>query len=568
MILPTKYPPAVTPANWNAMVDAVNGVTIDGVRSYPFKYLVRNNGGVYEAIDSNHNLAFGGSSDAGSVDGDDPTAVLAAAIADLGNGLLVIENGTYTVDEISIAVSVNIKGLGHVVLKSAGNHPVFNIDLLAVYNASATRKIILEDLDFDGSNISDEPLIELVHTSNVAGVIIQFNNLRFSGGFRGIYQNSTKILYGMGCQINNVRAFNMTGASIYFQCVTDVFLENFCVYNSFTENTESNVILNSVQSGVVYGSGLMINGLTVLSKSTGSVDYSVQIYNKVVHANNIEIDTSAGAGLLLKGYYLNIDNFEVSGVKGSAIEIQGSWIGLTNGKLKDNYNHGVLVTSGNYIQISCCNFVNNGLAADATYDDIYITANQGANCIISATCNNANASNRTNYAAYLGANSYGIINITATGQRAGAIYYDTTKIWSENSITSGVLTKPSRIIWHTASYGVLTDTDRTSSMSDYADLDLTASTSTMARAAILQVRINPSVVADPGGYVHIKLRQNGASSSESVALVFPTSIAIASLPIPYQVTCGLDLNRVLEYKIEVTSGWTVTTTMSVLGYYE
>jgi hypothetical protein len=81
MSLPAKYPPQVTPASWNAMVDAANGMDLSGYTlEYSFNYIVRNVGGVYDAINKNGVLTYGGSSDAGGVDGGDAAAILQAII--------------------------------------------------------------------------------------------------------------------------------------------------------------------------------------------------------------------------------------------------------------------------------------------------------------------------------------------------------------------------------------------------------------------------------------------------------------------------------------------------------
>lgn len=95
-------PPALTQAQFNAerqaIADKINGITLDGVRSYPVMYVIRINGAVYEAIDSGHNLAYGGSSDAGSVDGDDAKAVIQAAVNAIpaAGGRIVLLEGAYT----------------------------------------------------------------------------------------------------------------------------------------------------------------------------------------------------------------------------------------------------------------------------------------------------------------------------------------------------------------------------------------------------------------------------------------------------------------------------------------
>jgi hypothetical protein len=70
--------------DWDTMVDRVNGVTLTGVRAYPYSFSVRNVGGVYDAVDTNANLVYGGSSDAGGVDGADASAVLQAIYDSFG----------------------------------------------------------------------------------------------------------------------------------------------------------------------------------------------------------------------------------------------------------------------------------------------------------------------------------------------------------------------------------------------------------------------------------------------------------------------------------------------------
>lgn len=66
--------------DWDAVVAAYNGTTVTGVRAYPFDYLIRFNGDDYEAIDSAHNIVYGGEDDAGSVDGATLAAVWQACI--------------------------------------------------------------------------------------------------------------------------------------------------------------------------------------------------------------------------------------------------------------------------------------------------------------------------------------------------------------------------------------------------------------------------------------------------------------------------------------------------------
>lgn len=109
MVYPRKYPTGTGDNkndyhDWNAMVDRINGVTINGVRCYPFTYLVRENGGKYEAINSTHDLVYGGTDDANGVSGDDVNAVFMAAVTDaLPDGKVVCEDVTFP-DEIIIDI--------------------------------------------------------------------------------------------------------------------------------------------------------------------------------------------------------------------------------------------------------------------------------------------------------------------------------------------------------------------------------------------------------------------------------------------------------------------------------
>jgi hypothetical protein len=84
------------PDDWDPMVDRANGITLSGVRAYPYTYLNRNVGGVFDTIDANANLVFGGSDDEGGVDGDDASAVINASIDALGeSGGSIISVGVF-----------------------------------------------------------------------------------------------------------------------------------------------------------------------------------------------------------------------------------------------------------------------------------------------------------------------------------------------------------------------------------------------------------------------------------------------------------------------------------------
>jgi hypothetical protein len=94
MTYPRKYATATAAGDhlkdldWDPMVDAANGMIIAGgvTIQYPYNFIVRNVGGVYDAVNGNGVLTYGGSSDAGTVDGNDAAAVIQAAINALTPG--------------------------------------------------------------------------------------------------------------------------------------------------------------------------------------------------------------------------------------------------------------------------------------------------------------------------------------------------------------------------------------------------------------------------------------------------------------------------------------------------
>ncbi len=109
MSLPAKYPPAVTPANWNAMIDRVNGYTPSGTFVSPYTYVISTDDTYYYASNA-FQIIYGGPDDAGGVDGTDPQAVFDACIASHKKEI-VFATGTYTLDlTFKDTDSITIKG--------------------------------------------------------------------------------------------------------------------------------------------------------------------------------------------------------------------------------------------------------------------------------------------------------------------------------------------------------------------------------------------------------------------------------------------------------------------------
>jgi hypothetical protein len=159
MSFPRKFPTSdglgVDERDHNAIVDRVNGISVEGITvQYPCSYIVRDNGGFYEAIDQFGNLTYGGSADAGTVDGDNAAAVINAAIVAteaLGGGKIHFQTGNYTLtDKIHIQDdNVWLEGEG-MATKFIQDGAVVNlIDLIGTL-ATPIYNIVLSDFQIYG----------------------------------------------------------------------------------------------------------------------------------------------------------------------------------------------------------------------------------------------------------------------------------------------------------------------------------------------------------------------------------------------------------------------------------
>jgi hypothetical protein len=104
----------VKEADYDPLVAHYYGSTTTGIVAGPYSFLIRNVGGVYEAIDAVGVLTYGGSADAGTIDGDDFSAVIQACIDILvSGGLINITAGNYAVNtQIDLDNNIRIVGSG------------------------------------------------------------------------------------------------------------------------------------------------------------------------------------------------------------------------------------------------------------------------------------------------------------------------------------------------------------------------------------------------------------------------------------------------------------------------
>jgi hypothetical protein len=126
--------------DWDAMVDAANGMNIAaGVTiQYPYSFIVRNVGGVYDAISGNGALTYGGSSDAGGIDGDDAAAVIQACVTALAltGGIIFIRKGTYNIGSTITVPSDGISFFGEGAYCNSGTilHLTADVDMFYLFS--------------------------------------------------------------------------------------------------------------------------------------------------------------------------------------------------------------------------------------------------------------------------------------------------------------------------------------------------------------------------------------------------------------------------------------------------
>jgi hypothetical protein len=186
---------------FDQIIDRVNGVTLSGVRVYPNTFIIRDNGGVYEAINSTHDLVYGGTDDAGGMDGTEPIDVLNAAIAEasLTCGNIFVAPAIYTVNKPIIGKP--------------------NVELYGVYGTLATGKSTIFKM---AANCN---LYEYNVGSPGAEGHFSLHDFIIDGDSRNWTGDAIHVENAAVPTIRNIRVDNVKGAAIYFHNVWGAFSE-------------------------------------------------------------------------------------------------------------------------------------------------------------------------------------------------------------------------------------------------------------------------------------------------------------------------------------------------------
>jgi hypothetical protein len=200
--------------DYNALRNAVTGITINGVRAYPFDYLIRNNGGVYEAIDSHHNLVYGGSDSANGISGATLAAVWQACIdANRENKHIHLQGN------LTLASTVDMTNCHFMTFSHSGgiltieSNDVCLFDLTGAYRCNFSGFYISISTDYSPTCIF---LMARNSTEYSAGSHLFFNIdiYDYAGPDNDGYHTT---IYSYGSEVNTY-----IGVSIYIRCTAFV----------------------------------------------------------------------------------------------------------------------------------------------------------------------------------------------------------------------------------------------------------------------------------------------------------------------------------------------------------
>ena len=122
--------------------------------------------------------------------------------------------------------------------------------------------------------------------------------------------------------------------------------------------------------------------------------------------------------------------------------------------------------------------------------------------------------------------------------------------------------------WKDPSVQLAEEAARTTDLA-WTDLNATSHTSATAKAVLLLVRLVAPVVGS-GNTCSIKFRQNGSSQDDEMnpQMWKHKSDATANTNYYMMLICGLDSSQLLEWEINVGTGWNINVQVFVLGYWE
>jgi hypothetical protein len=345
MVYPRKWAVATAAGDhlkdldWDPMVDAANGMNIAGgvTIQYPYSFIVRNVGGVYDAISGNGVLTYGGSSDAGGVDGADASAVTQACLdAATTGGILHFGRGTFNLHGLTAKNFVTIEGEYMKTQGESGGGTLFALD-------------------------DNADMFTIAGTGLYSGYArnIIFRNLQLYGGNRAYHflnALNTHSVTIRDCAINS-----FAGGAIRAEACWEWTIDNnFFSYNG-TKIDPSNTACIYLKNGETAAG--QCNGFRILNNTIGT-ENSAAIYSDITGASAYKYNAVLfGPNNVVHGEPLAADRcscFYIEGDFNSSQFRDNAFIYSSLGFIKIGLNSTDIVIRGN-------SFLNAGLLATPAY---------------------------------------------------------------------------------------------------------------------------------------------------------------------------------------------------------
>jgi parallel beta-helix repeat protein len=361
MSYPRKYAVATAAGDhlkdldWDPIVDAANGMTIAGgiTIQYPYSFIVRNVGGVYDAINDNGVLTYGGSSDAGGVDGGDANAVLQAACNNAVGGLVFIRKGSYLVHlTISNAITLIGEGSG-TILKLPDGEDKNVIEMIGATNVN------LFNFQIDGNKANQSATIlpngrygNGVYMYNVAATLTNHrveNLIIHDTVYHGIQSDAGS--QGNHIENNTISTTSVMGYGILICAANSIQPISNWVINNAISNT-GNLAIRLVESANVLVSGNQINNSDGIGIAIDGFVASPSFYNTLTF-NTIKL--AQGSGIEIGEYALtNTVSYNLiadgtgDGIKNLSNSESNMYIGNT---IVNNDGYGINVVASSFLLI-------------------------------------------------------------------------------------------------------------------------------------------------------------------------------------------------------------------------
>ncbi|MFA5365982.1 MAG: NosD domain-containing protein [Candidatus Bathyarchaeia archaeon] len=293
MSYPRKYPPSggggCNSLDWNAMVDRIDGFTASGVFRSQQKFIIDFDGTDYYACNA-YQTIYGGASDAGGVDGSDPTAVIQACLtAATTGGLLFLKNNQYEVTKLTVN-NPYIHLVGETLATELKLADGTNDDLLLInYGANDVQ---IENLYLNGNKANNATGLSCIHSYAIG---TRINNCRITGAkaFNIHFQQPESYYTGLHWVTNcSITYADDTGISLNGNVYDCFIIDNDVGANAqglYSYANASHKLIGNNFWGSTY-TGVKLLGATGIKIADNRIDYNGTLGAWIESCENVDLD--------------------------------------------------------------------------------------------------------------------------------------------------------------------------------------------------------------------------------------------------------------------------------------